>query len=54
MNIFVCIVCCTQEVEFEKLTRELAVEKRSVADQLHRVRDEGSETASFKSIRYEG
>ncbi|XP_072045072.1 uncharacterized protein [Amphiura filiformis] len=38
-----------QEAQFEKLTRELEVERRTVADQLDRVRY-GSETASLKSI----
>ena len=45
-------VCCLQEAQFEKLTRELEAERQSVATQLERVRTEAETTCPLISNNF--
>lgn len=47
------LLCLLQELQFERLTRELEAERQIVATQLERCKL-GSEAGSMSSIRYVG
>uniref|UniRef100_A0A8C2RXU6 Uncharacterized protein n=1 Tax=Capra hircus TaxID=9925 RepID=A0A8C2RXU6_CAPHI len=49
---FIFLVVLFQELQFERLTRELEAERQIVASQLERCKL-GSETGSMSSVRYE-